>query len=545
MLKSDAAAFLAGVKQVEGAAASAPTNLHVITGEVGTTSEDGKTTISLDGLVFSEEDSQEIEMDTLGGLEEGDVATVLLTGENGRGMTPLAIGAPGSIDRIKTIASNAAEIANAAQGVAEATNQHFFADTSGIHVTEATQEEWDASNTGANVLINSIGQLFRDGLNNLLTLTTRNGARALAIWDGLGNNAGNVLAQFSADGTRIGAESSAHSVWESGEFIFNDGTNDTMKLSAPESITETHVMPSDDISFYEYIELEYPPASLISVEVDNTDYTYTPTITPYGLRLWKDGGDGDAFDGETVTVTYKPSPAMYIYDGKGDDVSNIAARINANKVSLAKDVFSFSAQYDSHSGSLSGGGIRIGDSDESLSEMVLSFSSDRSYLLFQTSASNRTAGFILDSGSADEPERVLDLIYLDRINYVDPYGGGYRQLGKPQRLTAGGSYTAGTADTMGPAVTLTAGIWLIEGSWAFTNSSSNSKRLVVGLYRSSTGNAYTYRVHTTASSTSVHRIEVSDTIVVSAARETVTLYGASSPASTAAATQYITGIKLA
>lgn len=204
MLKSDAAAFLAGVTQVEGAAASAPTNLHVITGEVGTTSEEGKTTISLDGLVFSEEDSQEIEMDTLGGLEEGDIATVLLTGENGRGMTPLAIGAPGSIDRIKTIASSAAETAEAAQEVAEATNQHFFADDNGIHVTEATQEEWDASNTGANVLINSIGQLFRDGLNNLLTLTTQDDARALTIWDGLGNGANNILAQFSGNRIRLG-----------------------------------------------------------------------------------------------------------------------------------------------------------------------------------------------------------------------------------------------------------------------------------------------------------------------------------------------------
>ena len=222
MLKSDAAAFLAGVKQVEGAAASAPTNLHVITGEVGATSEDGKTTISLDGLVFSEEDSQEIEMDTLGGLEEGDVATVLLTGENGRGMTPLAIGAPGSIDRIKTIASNAAEIANAAQEVAEATNQHFFDDDNGIHVTEATQEEWDASHTGANVLINSIGQLFRDGLNNLLTLTTENGARALTIWDGLGNTASNILARFSSDGISF-SDGTSFDIGDSSSYIHFDG----------------------------------------------------------------------------------------------------------------------------------------------------------------------------------------------------------------------------------------------------------------------------------------------------------------------------------
>lgn len=223
MLKSDAAAFLAGVKQVEGAPASAPTNLHVITGEVGATSEDGKTTISLDGLVFSEEDSQEIEMDTLGGLEEGDVATVLLTGENGRGMTPLAIGAPGSIDRIKTIASNAAETADAAQEVAEAVNQHFFSDDNGIHVTEVTQEDWDENQTGANVLINSIGQLFRDGLNNLLTLTTENGARALTIWDGLGNAAGNIRA-IIGETINLGNQSGQHiSISSSSTDFYNEG----------------------------------------------------------------------------------------------------------------------------------------------------------------------------------------------------------------------------------------------------------------------------------------------------------------------------------
>jgi hypothetical protein len=397
----------------------------------------------------------------------------------------------------------------------------------------------DAAKTAASYVTEITGQ------NGIMVHPSTDQTTGVQITDSVNIMQDGVSVAEYGETARVGAEDSAHSVWESGEFIFNDGTYDTMKLSAPESITETHVMPSDDISYYEYIELEYPPASLISVEVDNTDYTYTPTMMPYGLKLWKDGGDGDAFDGETVVVTYKPSPAMYIYDGKGDDASNIAARINANKVSLAKDVFSFSAQYDSHSGSLSGGGIRIGDSDESLSEMVLNFSSDRSYLLFQTSASNRTAGFILDSGSTDEPERVLDLIYLDRINYVDPYGGGYRQLGKPTRLTASGSYKAGTSDTMGPHVTLSAGIWFVEGIWGFTNSSSSAKRLTVGFHRSSTGAAATWRTHTTASSNAAHRLEVVDTLVVSGTSDTVTLYASSSPASTSASTQYINAIRLA
>lgn len=95
---------------------------------------------------------------------------------------------------IRRAVTRAQGVASAAQRVADAVNQHFFADDNGIHVTEATQEDWNTNHSGANVLINALGQLFRDGLNNLLTLTTEDGARALTIWDGLGNTASNIRA---------------------------------------------------------------------------------------------------------------------------------------------------------------------------------------------------------------------------------------------------------------------------------------------------------------------------------------------------------------
>ena len=101
MLKTEAAMLLAGITPSEEEQASAPTNLHVITGEISQASEDGLTYVNIDGLMFSESDDQDIEIDTVGGLEEGDIATIILAGENGRGMTPLAIGAPGSVDRIR------------------------------------------------------------------------------------------------------------------------------------------------------------------------------------------------------------------------------------------------------------------------------------------------------------------------------------------------------------------------------------------------------------------------------------------------------------
>lgn len=127
------------------------------------------------------------------GVSVGDTVTLEWDGSSMGIRSNVSNPAP-SGSAIRRAVDRARGVASAAQAVADAVNQHFFADTSGIHVTEATQDEWDASHSGANVLINSIGQLFRDGLNNLLTLTTENGARALTVWDGLGNTTDHIRA---------------------------------------------------------------------------------------------------------------------------------------------------------------------------------------------------------------------------------------------------------------------------------------------------------------------------------------------------------------
>lgn len=104
-------------------------------------------------------------------------------------------------------ASEAAQkVANEAAEVADATAQHFFDDTDGVHVTEADQEEWTSSHTGKNILINSLGILLRNALNNLVSIT----ASAIAFFDGSGNAASNVVAQFGASGAQIGKSGAAH-----------------------------------------------------------------------------------------------------------------------------------------------------------------------------------------------------------------------------------------------------------------------------------------------------------------------------------------------
>lgn len=103
---------------------------------------------------------------------------------------------------------NAETLAQQAEAVATATGQHFWPDTDGVHVTEVTQDEWNDStgtsyHSGANVLLNALGQLFRDGLNNILAIVSGTDP-GVAIYDGEGNAADNIMALFSKALIRIG-----------------------------------------------------------------------------------------------------------------------------------------------------------------------------------------------------------------------------------------------------------------------------------------------------------------------------------------------------
>lgn len=212
MQKHEAALRLAGLDS--SAQAYAPTNVHMITGEVVGKSDNGKVLVSMDGIVYSDEDAQYVEIDTVGGLQEGDTAQLILSGESGHAMVPLGIGSVGSVDRIRDSAEIAEGLAEQAKAVADATGQHFWSDDDGAHVTEVTQDEWNdeegaSYHSGPNSLWNSLGMLFRDGLNNLLALVTGD-SPGVAIYDGDGNAAENISASFTRDGAQIGSSVSPH-----------------------------------------------------------------------------------------------------------------------------------------------------------------------------------------------------------------------------------------------------------------------------------------------------------------------------------------------
>lgn len=101
-------------------------------------------------------------------------------------------------------ASHAAEMAAEAAAAATATNQHFFSDDAGVHVTT---DESDAAG-GSNVLLNASGMVLRSSETPLAAFTPS----GVSVYDGAGADAANVVASFSSKGVELGAPGSRQRV---------------------------------------------------------------------------------------------------------------------------------------------------------------------------------------------------------------------------------------------------------------------------------------------------------------------------------------------
>lgn len=192
-----------------------------LTATGSTASADGVAGIVIDADVTPAEgtgdedvDQTVIDLPTSPDVAEGDEVIVTLVGD-GPLKTPIVTANPGSGDRMAAavqdahdLAASVESIAQEAKEVAEATGQHFWPDDDGVHVTEVTQDEWNDStspnyHSGANVLLNALGQLFRDGLNNILAIVSGTDP-GIAIYDGEGNAADNILALLTKSLIRLG-----------------------------------------------------------------------------------------------------------------------------------------------------------------------------------------------------------------------------------------------------------------------------------------------------------------------------------------------------
>lgn len=143
-------------------------------------------------------------------VREGDELLVSLYGSDGQ-LSPVvtAVAAGGDrtreeVQQVAQDASHAAEIAGEVAAVATATNQHFFTDTTGVHVTT---DESDAAG-GSNVLLNASGMVLRSSETPLAAFTPS----GVSVYDGSGSDAANVVASFSGKGVELGAPGSRQRV---------------------------------------------------------------------------------------------------------------------------------------------------------------------------------------------------------------------------------------------------------------------------------------------------------------------------------------------
>lgn len=179
-------------------------------------SNNGYAKVLVDGNVTYPDDSDAdgVYIPTGPSIKEGDRVHISLNG--GVGKNPIITNATGWGDRL---ASETIEIANEAMAVASATNQHFWTDTNGAHVTDVTQDQWreaeedDFSDISYqkpyhNALWNSLGMLFRSGLKNLVSITRS----AIAFFNGTGNTSDDIVASFGKDGFQIGVNTESHLV---------------------------------------------------------------------------------------------------------------------------------------------------------------------------------------------------------------------------------------------------------------------------------------------------------------------------------------------
>lgn len=208
----DLAGSLFGSRRAEGGGVPSSV-VDGITATGAAASADGEAAIVFDADVTPADEDGDVDetavsIPTSPSIEEGDEVIVALVGD-GPLKTPMVMANPGSGDRTAKAAQSALDAAESVQGIAQdaldvanATGQHFWDDDSGAHVTEATREEWEAEQSGPNSLWNSLGMLFRNGLNNLMAVLTS----GIAIYDGEGNDADDIVAEFSADRIKIGQD---------------------------------------------------------------------------------------------------------------------------------------------------------------------------------------------------------------------------------------------------------------------------------------------------------------------------------------------------
>lgn len=491
-------------------------------------------------------------------------------------------------------------VAEAAQAVADAVNQHFWTDTGGIHVTEVTQEAWQAAQTGANVLINSIGQLFRDGLNNLLTLTTENGARALTIWDGLGNAAENIRA-IIGETIQLGKANESHVEldYHSMQMVDKEGNtyfhvSDLRGTDGYAALVE--VIDNPDDGSYE-IPVAFPPRSVVTTSVViDPDTPDERAATVVSVQETQDGRgivtveeqmqefvpvhvtyQTDADSAKAFTLGTRESGAA-VGGGSfaaGRDVTASGTMAQAfGRGTIARGEFAHAegvstsafgrAGHAEGSQSIAAGdyahgeglhGWATGRCSHAQNNHTIAASADQTAMgRYNAIDSNDTYALIIGNGTdADNRSNAFavdwngNVTANGHVSFADPYSGSRQQLGDPTMYQNSGNYAITTAGVTslhnGPHITIPAGSYVFVGAWTFNSGSSSGQRnLQLGFRSGASGDLWGERVRIMAAANNYAILNVS-ALRTFDAQTTVYLAGSSSMTS-GSASAWITAVRL-
>lgn len=220
---------------------------------------------------------------------------------------PTVIGASGSGDVTMTLAGDAAdaaaaaeEAAAAAQEIAEATGQHVWEDTDGLHVTQAEKDAFLQTPTGRNILMNALGILIRDALQYCTVVHDE----GLTVYDGQGNAASNVVANILRDLITLGYADESHAEidYHSLQLIDKEGSayfhvSDLRDETGVATITETLLGHSAELSYR--VTLPVTTASECSVEVNGASVTFSIADGDRTFTL-----DSAPAEFSTIKITY-------------------------------------------------------------------------------------------------------------------------------------------------------------------------------------------------------------------------------------------------
>ena len=478
----DIASKLSGRTRAETNSVMTDATTRTYIGTATSDSSDGSVYVALSEDVtmpddYDGEHGVGVEMPTTVGVSEGDDVVVTVFG-GGTMKAPVVTGNPGWGDDVDTrvteahdLAASVESIAQEAKEVAEATGQHFWTDNDGVHVTEVTQDEWSDStspsyHSGANVLLNALGQLFRNRLNNLLallpahyrtdeftgdgtttaftlsvtpyevtsvtvagvtltdedwsasgdvvTLTTapadgavvsvayRTSATSIAIFDGRGNQSSNAVAEFSEDGVTVGRTSSLNSFFNSVGIYFRNGVNNLLSLVAGK-----HYYHESNVTYGStlYVSLGYYPVSIISVKLDGVEIEGYEVHGRYVTITEEYSGT------KVCRVDYRASPTLNMFAGDGS--SGLVAQLSANLVWLARGGFRINVNEGPSASGWRGSMSLVQDTQHQGGLALGVRANGSSYVTLEASGTGSAGSLVLDS------DRSLTLHYLDKFSFVD------------------------------------------------------------------------------------------------------------------------------